>query len=278
MIRKATLSENQKGNQVIQNLIKQSLPTYWYGNGLSYAVASIFARICITQGYPAVLLRPSEFIKVSKGKTILISQSGRNPGFQVDLIISQEGADLSWTETPCLAIKNVEKSAFWLSIDNSIEIIKSVSNFINIAYPKKKIKTYIKEGNAQNLFIVEQNAQPLKELLQSCSDKVKQLPFHVIDRDEIGHGMHYKIWDNPNKYRLYLLIDSEHSKAWDQIRFWLEGLNINYCIIPIHSYSTMPAKLIESSLIILKSVKAWLEMTNIQYWKKPIPKHLDQLR
>lgn len=280
MLRIATKAHNLEASQWLREraLIKEKI--VWVGYGLSFALAQAFAEIFQQMGVISWAMTPAELERVDLDILVgYVSRSASQLNQNVDFLITQEGSDISWTDAVCLSVSDIDNGKdVWLALDYTKETLLSFSKVFRLGNCKVSYVDTELQHNKINVVVFETYAKPVQLLFQACNDKMNQRSLIAMNRREIGHGFHYRLWAESDRYILYLCQISN----WDDVRklleTWLERVGVPGNYVFLNDELSESGKVIEAFCIGIELVKKFARLEQIVLCEKPLPAVLDGLR
>jgi len=205
----------------LDSAVRENQPLKWTGHGASFALARAFAAALGERGGNSQAVSLSQ---CQGAGVCLVSQSARDPGIAVALLVAEHGRSEGWAATPRLEVPGgglVE----WLPLSFLRRAIEVFSAGLGVpAWPR--VSGPVLEPR-EEILVVGRSVGPVRALAESARHKLEELPLEVTSCEELGHGLHARLWRRPEAHRVRLLDGGEEErKAMMAVRQWCQQVGV----------------------------------------------------
>lgn len=193
----------------------------WTGHGASLALAQAFAAALVERGSRS---QAAALSQCQGAGVCLVSQSARDPGIPVALLVAEHGRSARWATALRLEVPT-RGAAEWLPLSflrSAIEVFSA-----GLGVPAwSRVSGPVLEPRAE-ILVVGQGVEPLRTLVDAARHKLEELPLEVASCEELGHGLHARLWRRPAAHRVRILVDGgEESRAMKAVRQWCQKAGV----------------------------------------------------
>ena len=216
-MRKSSHQGNEDGAVWLAEAVRAGRPLLWTGHGASFALAQTFAEVTEELGCPS---RALPVARCQGAVACVVSQSARDPGLQAELLFTGSEGRLSWTSAPRLLVPGCSgDSQPWWPLPFMRGALESLRSGLGLpAWPRPSLPVF---EPGRNTVIVTRLAGPLRALAEAARCKLEELSLEAVACDELGHGLHARLWQRPEAHRLLLLsVEGDAPSTWSAIRRW----------------------------------------------------------
>ena len=210
-------SADRDGHAWLSGAVREKRSLIWTGHGASFALAQIFAAALEDLGCASRALPISQ---CGGAEVCLVSQTARDPGLTVSLLVTQPERSSNWTSAPRLEVPHSGQPE-WLPLSFMREALRAFGLALRVP-PWSGLRAPQGEPRSE-ILVVERHVEPLRSLADAARHKLEGLPLEVVSCDELGHGLHARLWRRPEAYRVRLLRQTEGVPGWTEpVRKWCE--------------------------------------------------------
>lgn len=276
------LAGNEAAIAWLKDHLRAQTPLVWCGYGLSRALAHALAAIARAEGVHAYAVTPADVQARARGKVAYVSRSGRDPGIEVDFLITQEGRRREWTRPGLVefVVRDADGGGEpWLPIEYARQTLLTLAASLDITPSLAVELSAIVPRIGHLVLVMERHGDIVGKLFEVSRHKLGPLPFVAIGRDEIGHGFHSRLWQEPGAYTLCCcVLGGTITEPWARLGDWCEKVGV-----PLHWRFLDPAaceqaRVIQLFLSALSLVEAHARSTGCPTSVAGLPRALDDLR
>jgi hypothetical protein len=205
------------GHAWLSGAVREKRSLIWTGHGASFALAQVFAAALEELGCASRALPVSQ---CGGAEVCLVSQTARDPALTVALLVTQRERKSIWTSAPRLEVPHLGQSE-WLPLSFMREALRAFG--LALGVPPWPSLTVPHCEPRSEILVVERYVEPLRSLVGAARHKLEGLPLEVVSSDELGHGLHARLWRRPEAHRVRLLRQTEGEQRWiEPVRKWCE--------------------------------------------------------
>ncbi|MBN1203453.1 MAG: hypothetical protein JXB05_00830 [Myxococcaceae bacterium] len=263
------------GRSWLAESVREKRRLIWTGHGASFALAQVFAAVLEEQGCPTLSLPLSQ---CGGAEVCLVSQSARDPGIPVALLITEAGRKPDWTSVPRLEVPHLGQLE-WLPLSFMREALRVFG--LALGVPARPVSWVPQREPRSEILVVEQYVEPLRALVGAARHKLEGFPLEVASCDELGHGLHARLWRRPGAYRVRLLcLPGAEQGRMDAVRKWCEQAGTSLVEMRLATSTeeeagTRPLEVFEQSLALIAELCV---AHGIDWRERQVPAEADWLR
>lgn len=259
----------------LTDAIRAGSPLLWTGQGASYALAQAFAESVEELGCP------SDAIPVyrARGKeACVISQAGRDLGVRPLLLVTgAERGPLSSAAPRLLVCSSHGALPEWLPLSFLRSALSAARAVLKLPPWPRPRPPAVDQGS--ELIVVAPKAGPLCTLVEAARRKLEDLALEAVSFDELGHGLHARLYRRPEAYRVVLLSSGDDELGLQSAaRRWCADVGVAVEVLPMTAAAgsgARPLEMLDHGLTILETL---CDARRIDWRTVRIPTAADWLR
>lgn len=279
--RLALLKHNESAIATLKALIGHGRTIQWIGHGLSLALAKAFSAICNLYGSPSFATTPDAIVDGSTHYLAWVSRSAQQTDKRVDWLLTQEKSAVGWlnSSTPVFAVPDPDNGGNpWLPLEFSGRAFQAVVGAFGCLWRTMPAPTEL-HRDKEVVFAFERHSDVAKACFEAAHAKLDGLALRAIGLGEIGHGLHYRLWNTPHRFLVFgcFATDSTAQK-WHHLISWCESVNVPLYWLDAHEPSDPLTEIVQVFSMALSSIEIWAGFNGRSLDTNPLPEALDNLR
>lgn len=193
--------ECSRGAVWLAGALRGSRPLCWTGHGAAYALAVTLAEVGADLGCPSLSIPAYQ----ARGReACVVSQSGRDIGARPQLLVTACERGVPGDDTPRLLVaERRDARPEWLPISFLADAVATVQRVASLPEWPRPVAPTI--DPRRRIVVVAERGGPLHALADAARCKIAELPLDAISWDELGHGLHARIYQRPDRHLVVLL-------------------------------------------------------------------------
>lgn len=279
--RLALLEHNESAVATLKALIAHGRIIQWIGHGLSLALAKALSAICNHYGSPSFASTPDAIVDNSTHYLAWVSRSAQQTDKRVDWLLTQEKSAVGWlnSSTPVFAVSDPDNGGNpWLPLEFSCKAFQAVVGAFGCQWHIMPAPVVLHRGK-EVVFAFERHSDVAEACFEAANAKLDGLTLRAIGLSEIGHGLHYRLWNAPHQFVLFgcFATDSTAQK-WRHLISWCESVDVPLYWLDAHEPSDLLTEIVQVFTLALSSIEAWASFMGRSLDTNPLPEALDDLR
>lgn len=247
----------------------------WTGHGASFALALALAEVLEERGASSQALPAS---RVRGRETCVVSQSARDLGVRTVLLVTESERVPSWTSAPRLEVPGGKgEPPEWLPLSFLRRALETARAALALPPWSRPAPPVLAPGS--EVIVLARQAGPLRALVDAARGKLEELPLHGLAYDELGHGLHARLWRQPAAYQVLLLRGGgDEAGQWEAILRWCAEAGVatqELLLGSSASAGTGPLEVLDQGLVLIETLCA---VRRIDWRTSRLPEGSDWLR
>jgi hypothetical protein len=257
--------------------VRAGEPLLWTGHGASFALARAFAESIELLGGRAHALAPED-CHGRHERVCLVSQSARDPGLDVWLLVTAATGAPSWTAAPRFVIPlERAESSEWMPLSFQRRALEAFRGAFALS-PWDRAFTPDADTRS-HVLLTRRHVAPLRALFEAARWKLDDPGLEAVSFDELGHGLHARLWRHPDRYRLRLLVPpGARAAVLTSVERWCAEFGVAWEEASLRSGAddaALPLELFDHGLAALQAA---CTARDIDWRLSPLPASADWLR